>query len=191
MAEAQVVERQRREVSKRSFKTASGDYTARATTDSVGGRLEFIENGHVIEFNLKDFDQKLLNAAALWGIMTTLGNTFGGIKGPVEDAIEAAEERLSVFQDGDWNAERQSGPRTSHIVTAIRNLRAAAGQETTDEWIANWFKKLEAADKTPSDVLKSDKALDAEVARLKAQAQAARADKKAAEAADTASSILD
>lgn len=190
MVDATSVEatRTRREVSKRSFRSADGTYTSRANTSSVGFRIEFVENGHVIEHSLSDFPEGVRNAAAAFGLVTSITNTFGGVKGPVEDAIEAAEDRLAVFLEGDWSAERQTGPRSSQLVEAFKALRDDHGLETTDDRIAKFVEDLK--NEEYAKTIMKDVQFAAKLQAIRAKAAAERAAKLAAKAESAEGSTL-
>lgn len=184
----------RKEVSRRSFKSKDGSYSSRATPDVVGFKIELIEDGevaHTIERDLAGFDPGVLRAAAAFGFVTSITNTFGGIKGPFEEIIQAAEDRLAVFDEGDWTGERQGGPRTSHLLEAAIAVRADAGKETSDEWKSKFQAQLKADENFARD-LQKDPIFAAKLAAIKAKAAAERASKLADAAKEAGpSSLLD
>lgn len=191
---AEVAKSSRKEVSRRSFKSNDGNWTSRATPDVVAFKIELIEDGevaHTIERQLKDFDAGVLRAAAAFGFVTSITNTFGGIKGPVEEIIQAAEDRLAVFDEGDWTGERQGGPRTSHLLEAAIAVRADAGKETSEEWKQKFSANLKA-DENFAKELQKDPMFAAKLAAIKAKAAAERATAAAEKAKDAGpSSLLD
>lgn len=184
----------RKEVSRRTFKGKDGSWTSRATPDTVGFKIELVEDGevaHTIERDLVAFDESVRNAAAAFGFVTSITNTFGGIKGPIEELISAAEDRLAVFDEGDWTGERQGGPRTSHLLEAAIAVRADAGKETSDEWKAKFQAALKA-DENYAKELQKDPTFAAKLAAIKAKAAAERATKLADAAKEAGpSSLLD
>lgn len=184
----------RKEVSKRSFKNQDGTYTSRATPDTIGFKIEILEDGevaHTIERDLGKFDQGVLRAAAAFGFVTSITNTFGGVKGPIEEVISAAEDRLAVFDEGDWTGERQGGPRTSQLLDAAIEVRKDAGKETSEEWKAKFQAALKA-DENYAKELQKDPMFAAKLAAIKAKAAAERATAAAEKAKGaTSSSLLD
>lgn len=178
----------RREVSKRSFVNAAGEYTGRVNPDSIGFKIEFVETGDTIEQQLTDFSDGVRNAAALFGLVTSITNTFGGVKVP-EEAIAAAQERLEILLEGDWASERQSGPRSSHILEAAVAVRADAGKDTTDEWKDKFLAAIKADENYVKELAK-DPAFAAKLAAIKAKAAQERAAKAAEKAKDAGTSVL-
>lgn len=120
---------------------AEGNRTPRVQLTSVGGGLHFVEAKRDLEWNLSDFDDGVRNAAALFGLMTSITNAFGG-KETVE-MLGAAEARLERFQMGVWASERgESGPRIGILLEALMRLRAEKGASTDAEARARWKDKL-------------------------------------------------
>jgi hypothetical protein len=133
MAEAENT-RTRSEVTKRSFLNEGGEYTGRATSKVKGFRIELVESGQVFEHALADFDSGVLAAAAAFGLVTSITNTVGGKSLSAEERVDLIQDRIETLLEGEWSAERQSGPRSSQLLEALVRVRADSGKETTQEW---------------------------------------------------------
>lgn len=193
MAMETEVARTRAAVSKRSFLNAEGEYTPRVSTDSLGFKIELVETGHTVEHKLADFSTEVLNAAALFGLVTSVTNTFGGLKDPNEMA-EAMGDRLAALLEGEWSSERETGPRTSDILDAYIAFRAKHGKDTSEDNKEKFLNSLKSKATTVKDLLASETGLAAEYYAIKARRVAERADKKAKEAAGSTqgeSTLLD
>lgn len=195
MADANVPAKSTRDQrSKRSFLNAEGVYTPRANTDTIGFKIEIVDDGEIvdtIERKLSDFEDGVINAAAAFGMVTSITNTFGGMKGDVQEMIDAANNRVGVFEDGDWTGESTSGPRTAHAVEAFVALRKDGGVETSDERRAKFAADIKADDKLVARLVKEDPAFAAKLAAIKQLAAADRANKLAEKAQGHKSSLLD
>lgn len=178
-------------VSKRTFVNAAGEYTGRVDTTSVGFKVELLGNGAVLERKLSDYPQEVINAAALFGLVTSLTNTFGGMSDPDEMA-DAMTQRDETFQGGEWSSERQTGPRTSDLLDAVVAFRAKNGKETTEEWKQGLAAKLAAKETTSKDIL-AEPAVNAEYLAIKAKRAAERsaAATAAVSGTTTSSALLD
>lgn len=173
--------RTRAEISKRSFLNSAGEYSARASTDTTGFRIELVESGDVVEYSLSDFEPGVLNAAAAFGIVTSVTNTIGGKSLSAQERLDLITDRLETLLEGDWTAERQSGPRNSQLIDALVKVRADAGKDTTQEWRDKVSLDLKAnPDKAKAYLANAHVA--AAYAEIKAKAAMARAQKLAAKA---------
>lgn len=190
-ANSEVATSKREKVSQRTFKNKEGEYTSRVGTDSLGFKVELLGSGAVIEKQLKDFDPGIINAAALFGLVTSITNTFGGISDPDEMA-EAMDARLETLLAGEWSAERQTGPRTSDLLEAYVAFRSKNGKDTDDAKRESFLNDLKSGAAKAKDLLNDNPGLAAEFAAIKARRAAERA-AKAAEAAgeQKASALLD
>lgn len=125
----------------RVFVDADGKEAARSHPTVVAVRLRFTETGDVLDMPLADLNPGIINAAAAFGLNTSVGNTFGAISDPGE-AFEAAETRWNSLREGHWSAERQSGPRTSDILEAVARYRKENGSDVSDAWREGFKAKL-------------------------------------------------
>lgn len=182
----------RDKVSKRSFVDKDGNWAGRVSVDTVGFKIDILsedgEVAHTIDKALGDFTEGVLNAAAAFGLVTAITNTFGGIKGPRQEVVDAAEERLAALLEGDWSTDRQSGPRTSHILDAAIAVAADAGKEVTEEWKEKFIARYKS-DEEFAKALNKDAVFQAKLTAIKAKAAQERAT-KAAEAAKDVKSVL-
>ena len=97
MADATVVEGTKRSAqTKRTYSKPDGSFTSRAGTENDGFKIEFVKSGHTIEKKLEDFTKEVLNAAALFGLVTSITNAMGGESDPDEQVV-AAEDRLETL----------------------------------------------------------------------------------------------
>jgi hypothetical protein len=194
MADTTQVTKTRDNRSKRSFFNAEGKYTPRASTDAIGFKIDILDGDEVVETieqRLEDFAPEVVNAAALFGFVTSITNTFGGMKGDVQEMVDAANERLGVFLEGDWTGESKSGPRTSHALEAFVELRADGGIETSEERKAKFIADIKADDKMVARLVKEDAAFAAKLAAIKNRAAEKRATELAEKAKGQRSSLLD
>jgi hypothetical protein len=184
MVDATVVEKPTRSaVTKRTFKKADGTYSSRASTESTGFKIEFLKSGNSIEQELGDFSTEVLNAAALFGLVTSITNAMGGETDP-DEQFNTASDRLQTLLDGEWAAERQTGPRTSDLLEGFVAYRQKNGVETDqarrDEFLAmikqEGFNAKKYLDERPK--------LAAEVAAIKAARAAEKAKSLAGKARD-------
>ena len=188
----EVTGRTRAAVSKRTFKNEAGEYTPRVNTDSNGFRVELVETGHISEKSLSDFPQEIINAAALFGLVTSITNTFGGLK-DADEMAEAMDSRIELLMSGEWSGDRETGPRTSDILEAYVAFRAKHGKETSQENQDKFLNNLKTKAVVLKDLLASETGLAAEYYAIKARRVAERAKLKAAEAegSQADSSLLD
>jgi hypothetical protein len=83
-----------------------------------GVRVEYVSEGETIDIRLADFNDDIVNGAALYGISYMISSDY--------DEALARFERL---QEGHWATEQgRSGPRTGNIVEAVRRAKEKAGQ---------------------------------------------------------------
>lgn len=134
--------RKRAEKTKRTFLQPDGSETPRASTSSIGGKVHFVGSGEELVFWLKDLKPEVVNAAALFGIMTSVTNTVGKADMGEDEMIEAARARLLTIQDGGWSAERQSGPHNSDLLEAVARRERDLGRDFGDDRRAAMTAKL-------------------------------------------------
>lgn len=168
--------RTRAEVSKRSFLNKDGSYSGRATTDTVGFRIELVDGGQVYEHALEDFQPGVLAAAAAFGLVTSVTNTIGGKTLSAEERAELLQDRLDTLLEGDWSAERQSGPRSSQLLEALIQVRKDAGKESPQDWQDKISLALRASPEKAKEYL-ANPLVAAAYAKIKADAAIARAKK--------------
>jgi hypothetical protein len=171
--------RTRAEKTKRFFLDASGETSPRARLDSVAGRVTFVASGEILDFNWDDLTPEVQRAAGLFGIMTSVTNTVGRAGMTDEDMFTAASDRLGTILDGEWSAERQSGPRTSDLIEAAGRAFAERGMTFSDEKAAEIREKL-ADEKTGAEYraqMLSKTAIKAHFEAIKAERAAQRAAK--------------
>jgi hypothetical protein len=176
--------RTRAEVTKRSFKSKDGEYTGRATTETVGFRVELVESGEVFEHSLSDFSEGVLAAAAAFGLVTSITNTVGGKALSAQERAELIADRLETLLEGDWAAERQSGPRSSQLLEAIIRVRTDGGATTTPEQREALALRLKNDPEAVKAYLGNAK-VAAAYADIKAKAALERAKKLAGKAEDS------
>lgn len=173
----------RAEVTKRSFKNKDGSYSGRATTDTVGFRIELVESGETFEHSLGDFAEGVLAAAAAFGLVTSVTNTVGGKALSAQERAELLSDRLETLLEGDWSAERQSGPRSSQLLEAIIRVRTEGGAATSPEQREALALKLKDPEAAKAYLANSKVA--AAYADIKAKAALERAKKLASKAGDS------
>lgn len=119
----------------RIFLDQEGEPHSRAFTEVVAVKLLFHATPTSAErslvMNLDDVPPGVMRAAAAFGINTSVGNTFGAERDPNE-AYQLACDRWATLREGDWSADRQTGPRTSDLVEALCRYSATQGH-TVDE----------------------------------------------------------
>lgn len=187
----------RNKKSRRWFVNEAGDRSPRVSTESTGFVIEILdEAGEVAETlraDLGQFQKGVRNAAALFGLVTSITNTFGSSKLSLDDAIEAAQGRLETLQEGTWSSDRQAGPRTSDIVEAYIAYRKANDRDTPAEKVASFRADIESGKVKVPDLLKDNPGLNAEYLAIKSRRAAERAAKarEAAGGKDSGGNLLD
>jgi plasmid stability protein len=120
-------------------------------------------------------------AAAAFGYSTAAGNAAGGAES-MNDAIEAVEERVKVFLEGDWSEGRRAGYSREDLVAAWVKSCQNAGASVTAEQQEAMVQALKSEQITQKDLL-ADDGVRAELEAIKAQ----RAIERAAKAKEKAS----
>lgn len=162
----------------RWFTSPDGRKAPRAHLEADGFGIEFVGTGEVLEAKLADFKPEVVNAAALFGFVTSITNAAGGADKSLEDAVYAASERLDALLKGDWSAERETGMRTADIIEAARRINDARGVKTDVEDLRQ---RLTSGQLDPKDLLSN--------ARFAATIAAIQAEKKQAKAAELAAKV--
>lgn len=167
----------------RLFKDRKGELSSRTPLDVMAVVFKFPESGSTLEMNLdelpgfKELPDGVTRAAVAFGVNTSVGNTFGAIKGDPIAAEAAAEDRWGTLKDGDWAAEREGGMRIGDLVEAVKRAKTKAGHPFDE---AGFRKSLESGEK--------DRNVVANIPAVKAELEALRLEKiqarvKAAQAA--------
>lgn len=173
----------RQEKTKRSFINGLGERSARAKLDSLRGQVVFVESGDTLEFAWDDLTAEVQRAAGLFGIMVSVTNTVGRKDMTPQEMVSAAEDRLATILEGEWSAERQSGPRTSDLLEATSRAHQEQGKEFSEEKRAEIQAKLadEKEGTAYRNFLLSKTAIKAHFEAIKAERAAQRAAKAKAE----------
>lgn len=117
----------------RMFYGKNRELVSRTPLDVEAVVFKFAESGQVLEMDLnklpgfKELPAGVTRAAVAFGVNTSVGNTFGAIKGDPAEAQVAAEDRWATLCDGDWAAEREGGMRIGDLVEAVKRAKAKAG----------------------------------------------------------------
>lgn len=178
MADANVAESTRVAKTKRYFRDKrTNEWNNRVNPYCDAFRVEIIDGG-TLEGDISEFDEGVINAAALFGITTVITNAFGNIlkDGSPDEWFEAAETRLEALRGGEWSEARQSGPRTSDILEAVVQFRAENGRDSDDEWKAGFLEKLKSGETTTKEILASNPAVRAIFDGIKAKRMAEKAE---------------
>jgi hypothetical protein len=117
----------------RLFYNKAGEESNRVGLDTVAWKLIYVPTGDHWEGKLDDLTDEVRNAAALFGLITNITNAIGSKALTDAECIESIEARLEAFKEGRWTAERETGPRTSDLVAAMRALAAEQGRDFTEE----------------------------------------------------------
>jgi len=168
-----------------SESSPKGDVRASVESLIHTARLQFKENGQIIDINLDDLFDRYPNwarAAAAFGALTAAANAATSARsaeteGPpdLEDMIAACEDRVEEFGRGLWSSEA-AGPRTNDFVTAYVQAREAAGVNVPEHLIEALREKLASKALTPAKMMK-DQQVRAAYASIKAKRAAERAAK--------------
>jgi hypothetical protein len=184
--EAVTSTRTRAEKTKRSFFNAAGETSPRARLDSIGGKIIFLPSGEELDFNWDDLTPEVQRAAGLFGIMTSTTNTVGRAGMTDDEMFQAASDRLGTILDGEWSAERQSGPRTSDLIEAAERAYTERGMTLSEEKIAEFKAKL-SDEKTGPEF----RAEMLSKTLIKAHFEAIKAERAAARAAKAKTAVTD
>ena len=108
----------------RRFIDAKGEATARASAETAAAAIKFLgEEGGELKFSKENFNEGVWNAAAYFGLVTSITNAAGG-KHATLSPFERAADRLEGLSgaDGEWQGEREGGPQTGIILEALERL---------------------------------------------------------------------
>lgn len=121
-------ESKRAEKTKRVFVNAAGEKSPRAKLDSVAGEVTLVSSGEQLHFALSDLKPEVINAAALFGIMTSITNAIGKAGMSDDEMWEAITARWETIEGGQWSGERTTGPKDSDILEAARRYQEESGR---------------------------------------------------------------
>lgn len=186
------VARKRGQKCVKSFILADGSESVRASGNGVAVKFVFPNNGDLV-MKLDDLQPEVVTAAALFGLSTSVSNTFGSADMDEADAFEAASSRWETLLNGGWTAERETGPRTSLLVLAAKKVRDAQGKSTDADWEDSFKAKLVAGTVTQKQLM-GEPIFAAAYEEIRAQLAEARrkaAAAKAEAAGDSDLSFLD
>lgn len=123
MAETtQAAESERSAKTQRLFYNAKGEESNRVQLDSTGFKVIYVPTGYVAEAKLEDFSDEVRNAGFLFGVVTNITNAIGSKKLTDEECVESIEARMETLTSGRWTSERDTGPRTSDLIEAMKRL---------------------------------------------------------------------
>lgn len=90
-------------------------------------------NGHTLAVNLSDIPATIQQRLVLHGLGQKIGDSYAGVKGIVDDAIENAEAIVEMLKAGEWTERAEGvGPRPSMVADAIADALRKQG-EAVDE----------------------------------------------------------
>jgi hypothetical protein len=168
---------------KRWFFTDGGERFPRPQGNSEFVAWEFFEGSksvHTIELDMRAVPGGLApegvpRASAAFGYSTAAGNAAGGEK-TLDGAIDAVQERVNIFLQGEWSEGRRAGYSREDLVAAWVASCKAAGATITGEQQAAMLEALRSEKISQKDLL-ADEGVQAELDALKAQRAAERAAK--------------
>lgn len=120
-------------------------------------------------------------AAAAFGYSTAAGNAAGGAES-MADAMDAVEDRVKTFLEGDWSEGRRAGYSRDDLVAAWVKSCQNAGAQITAEQQEAMSQALRSEQITQKDLL-ADDGVRAELEAIKAQRAIERATKAKEKAA--------
>lgn len=112
---------------------ADADQPQKVVAGSTAVRFDFA-NGVSRTVAPGDLPESIAALLTLYGIAQKLGDTYAGVSGDIDEAVEGFDAMLEQFKAGDWSTERAAtGPLSSRVVEAWVNVQTAAGKSPTDE----------------------------------------------------------
>ncbi|MGH9968975.1 MAG: hypothetical protein ACREBG_14400, partial [Pyrinomonadaceae bacterium] len=105
MADTNVSTGKRERTTRRWFVDKDGNKSSRAHVDAIGFGVEFVGTETLIEANLVDYNEGVVNAAALFGLVTSITNAAGGADKSDEDRLSASQDRHEALLEGEWSAD--------------------------------------------------------------------------------------
>ena len=162
----------------RLFKDDKGEIGSRATANTVAIIFKY-PDGESDTFNLADAFGGTLpppgvgRAAAAFGISTSAGNAGNTTKG---DTREAVQDRLEVFESGNWSTEAGGGPRLGVFFEALTEFRRANNADVSEDRMNQIRKDLADDPEKQKNWMKHDgfKAVYAQIVARKAAERAAK-----------------
>ena len=175
---------------KRLFLNEGSAEPAGRSDVNTKGLIFVFPNDEKIEIALADFSPGILNAAAAFGLNTSLGNAANtakeedGSKATPETMREAVEARLEVLKSGKWASDAVGGStRPSMLYAAVLEHRTKTGKATDDATMSAIRDTLRADEDKAAKLAKF--APIAEILeRMRAERRAANATTKADEVSD-------
>lgn len=174
---------------KRFFYTQGGEKFPRPQGNSEFVAWEFFDGSksvHEIELDMRKVPGGLApegvpRASAAFGYSTAAGNAAGGEK-TLDGAIDAVQERVNTFLQGEWSEGRRAGYSREDLVAAWVASCTSAGASISDEQRAAMLEALRSEKISQKDLL-ADEGVQAELDALKATRAAERAAKSRDKAA--------
>jgi len=182
---------------KRWFFREGGEPSPRPQGDAEFIAWEFFDGSrsvHKIVLDMRQISgglapEGVCRAASAFGYSTAAGNAAGGEK-TINGAIEAVQDRVTTFLEGEWSEGRSAGPSRKDLVAAWVASCRNAGAKITLEQEAAMLEALKSEKISPKDLL-ADDGVQAELDAIKAQRAAERAAESRAKAEAGGTSAVD
>ncbi len=152
--------------------------TKRLDTDQGIVRFEFA-NGEVLEVNVAQLPESIRRQALLHGVSQKVGDAYAGAES-AEEALEAARSVVERLMAGEWRTTRQGSgkPRSTMLAEALSRL--------TGRDVAECQERIAALDDAAVKALRKHPQIQAELAKIRAERLAAKAEAGADSAPDLA-----
>ncbi len=169
-----------RSKTERRFFDSNQKEGSRAQHDTERMTVTFCETDEILEMDLGSLDKGVLQAAAAFGIMTSVTNAAGGHHPTDSPFVRACDRWATLSEDNVWQGEREGGgARIGDIVEAAVSFGYDRDTVTT---------KLKGGEVTAATLMQN-KAIAAKVLEIRAQKAIDKA--KAAKAGSNDSDDLD
>lgn len=169
-----------RSKTERRFYDSNGKEGNRAQHDTERMSVAFLDSDDVLDMDLGSLDKGVLQAAAAFGIMTSVTNAAGGHHPTDSPFTRACDRWATLSEDKVWQGEREGGgARIGDIVEAAVSFGYDRDTVTT---------KLKSGEVTAATLMQN-KAIAAKVLELRAQKAIEKA--KAAKGGEDDSGNLD
>lgn len=100
-------------------------------------------NGHALTVLLADIPAAIQARLVLHGLSQKVGDSYAGVKGIVDDAIENAESIVEMLKNGEWTERAEGvGPRPSMVADAIAEALRKNGETVDDARMASIREKV-------------------------------------------------